>query len=174
MLKRLPKPQDILSVYAVIMSMLFAWSLLLFFWYLASWAHFMTVGDIVGVFSYVMASSFIESLAFLLFLLVVCFLLPQNLFRDDFVVRGTVISVCVIGMIMIYFRITNTNISDLLFSWVGLGAALAIIAVSLFMTKFKRVRDILVSLSDRLTVFLYIFIPLSIFSMLVVAIRNIF
>ena len=174
MLKRLPKLKDILSVYAVIMSMLFAWSLLLFFWYLASWAHFMTVGDIIGVFSYVMVSSFIESLAFLLLLLVLCFLLPRNFFLDDFVIRGTTVTVCVIGMIMIYFRITNANISDFLFSWIGLTAALAIIAVSLFATKFKRVRDMLVSLSDRLMVFLYIFIPLSIFSVLVVAIRNIF
>ena len=173
MLKRLPKFHDVVSVYAVIASMLFAWSLLLFFWYLPSWLHFMTLGDLIAVFSYVMASSFFESLAFLLFLLFLCFSLPPNYLRNEFVARGTSITLCVIGLIMIYFRINNINIANLLFSWLGASLALAAITISLLLTKIRQVEQALISISDRLTIFLYILIPLSIFSLLVIIIRNI-
>lgn len=173
MLKRLPNFHDVVSVYAVIASMLFAWSLLLFFWYLPSWLHFMTLGDLIAVFSYVMASSFFESLAFLLFLLFLCFSLPSNYLRNEFIVRGTSITLCVIGMIMIYFRINNINIANILFSWLGASLALAAITISLLLTKIRQVEQALILLSDRLTIFLYILIPLSIFSLLVIIIRNI-
>ena len=173
MLKRLPDFHDVVSVYAVIASMLFAWSLLLFLWYLPSLLYFMTPGDVIAVFSYVMASSFFESLAFLLFLLILCFSLPPNYLRNEFVARGTSITLCVIGLIMIYFRINNINIADILFSWLGAGLALVAITVSLLLTKVHQFRRILISLSDRLTIFLYILIPLSLFSLLVIIIRNI-
>jgi hypothetical protein len=173
MLKRLPNFNDIVSVYAVIASMLFAWSLLLFFWYLPSWLHFMTLGDVIAVFSYVMASSFIESLSFLLFLLLLCFSLPAKYLRNEFIARGTSITLCVIGLIMIYFRINNANVANILFSRTGIGLSLAAVAISLLLTKIHRVRWTLISLSDRLIIFLYILIPLSFFSLLVIIIRNI-
>jgi hypothetical protein len=71
----------------VIASMLFAWSILLFFWYLPSWLFFMDFGDLFGVFCYVMASSFFESLAFLLVLLFLSFSLPSKFFKDEFAIR---------------------------------------------------------------------------------------
>ena len=174
MLKRLPVFHDVISVYAVIASMLFAWSLLLFLWYLPSWLHFMTLGDIIAVFSYVMASSFFESLAFLLFLLFLCFSLPPAYLRNEFVARGTSLTLCVIGLIMIYFRVNNAAIASILFSRSGIGLVLAAVAVSLLLTKIHRVRWALISLSDRLIIFLYIVIPLALFSLLVIIIRNIF
>ena len=173
MLKRLPIFHDVVSVYAVIASMLFAWSLLLFLWYLPSWLHFMTLGDIIAVFSYVMASSFLESLTFLLFLLILCFLLPSNYLRNEFIARGTVITVCVIGLIMIYFRINNPIITNILFSGFGIGLILTVVVISLLLTKIHQVRRVLISFSDLLTVFFYILIPLSLFSLFVILIRNI-
>jgi len=174
MLKRLPNFHAVVSVYAVIASMLFAWSLLLFFWYLPSWLHFMTIGDVIAVFSYVMAASFFESLTFLLFLLLLCFSLPSNYLRNEFIARGTSITLCVIGLIMIYLRVNNTYITNILFSRFGIWPTLVAVAVSLLLTKIHQVRWALISLSDRLTIFLYILIPLSLFSLLVIIIRNIF
>jgi len=174
MLKRLPNFNDIVSVYAVIASMLFAWSLLLFFWYLPSWLHFMTLSDVIAVFSYVMASSFVESLTFLLFLLILCFLLPPNYLRNEFIARGTSITLCVIGMIMFYLHMNNANMAKILFSGNGAGLALTAVAVSLILTWVDGIRKALISLSDRLTIFLYILIPLSLFSLLIIIIRNIF
>ena len=173
MIKRLPKFQDILSVYAVIATMLFTWSALLFFWYLPSWMHFMSIGDIAAVFSYVMASSFLEGLSFLLLLLVLCFILPSEFLRENFSAQGTAIVLPVIGMIMIYFRVTNENIANIIFSKIGLVVALVIIGLFYFSTRNQRIQLAFAALADRLTVFLYILIPVSLLSLLAVVVRGI-
>jgi hypothetical protein len=173
MLKRLPRLPDVVSVYAVIASMLFAWSLLLFFWYMTSWLHFMNFGDLFAVFCYVMASSFFESLAFLLFLLLINFLLPLKYFRDEFVARGTSIALCVIGLIMIQFGVHNSVVSTIFFSRNLIGLILTTVAFSFLSAKIRFVRRALIWLSDRLIVFLYIIIPLSLLSLIVIIVRNV-
>jgi len=169
MIKRLPRFFDIVSVYAVIASMLFAWSTLLFFWYLSSWMFFMNLNDLIAVFSYVMASSFIESLAFLLFLLFLSFCLPPKYLRDEFVSRGTSITLCVIGLIMLYSR----NTFGISISLFGRMLVLVTVLVTFLSAKIRLMRQALIWLSDRLIVFLYILIPLSILSLLVIIVRNI-
>jgi hypothetical protein len=172
MLKRLPYFPDIVSVYSVIAFMLFAWSLLIFFWYLPSWLYFMSFGDLFAVFCYVMASSFFESLAFLLFLLLLSFFLPPKYLRDEFVARGTSITLCVIGLIMLNFRLNISNKFDISLPWFGVALFFAAVAGSIFFTRLRPVRQALIWLSDRLIVFLYILIPLSLLSLLVVLVRN--
>lgn len=174
MRNRLPKFQDIVSVYAVIATMLFAWTALLFFWYLPSWLHFMPVGEVTAVFAYVMAASFLEGLCFLLFLLVLCFVLPPELLRDDFPARGTAITLPVVGMIMIYFRITNENITKMIFSPIGLAVALVIAALFYVSTGNRKIQKMFIALSERLTVFLYIILPVHALSLLTILARNVF
>ncbi len=154
--------------------MLFLWTALLFLWYLPSWLHFQPVGEVMGVFSYVMAASFLEGLCFLLFLLVLCFILPPEWLRDDFPAHGTAITLPTIGMIMIYFRITNENIARIIFSPVGLVVALVIVALFYFSTNNQKIRKMFIALSERLTVFLYVIIPVFILSLLNILVRNIF
>jgi hypothetical protein len=166
MLKRIPPFIDIVSVYAVIASMLFAWSIILFIWYLPSWLYFMDFSDLIGVFCYVMASSFFESIAFLLFLLFLSILLPLKFFRDEFVPRGTSIAICMIGLIMLNaYHISIPRFLETL--------VLAAVVVSFLSTKIPLVRQALMWLSDRLIIFLYILIPLSFLSVLIIVARNI-
>jgi hypothetical protein len=172
MFKRLPSFSDIVPVYAVIAFMLFAWSILLFFWYLPSWLNFMTFNDLLGVFSYVMASSFIEGLAFLFFLLLLSFIPPQKYFRDEFAVYGTSTALCVIGLIitrLVLFNFWSMSIPQfktLLFLFPVIFSILAVV--------LRPVRQALLWLSDRLIVFLYILLPVSILSLLVIVVRNVF
>lgn len=172
MLKRFPNFSEIVSVYAVIASMLFAWAILLFIWYLPSWLYFMGYDDLLGVFCYVIASSFVESLAFLSFLLLLSFLLPQKYFKGEFVAYGASIALCVIGLIMIRLGLYNAySISIPRFKEV---LVFAPIVVSLLSIKIRPLRRALMWFSDRLVVFLYILIPLSMLSLLVIFVRNIF
>lgn len=171
---RLPKLSDVLSVYAVIATMLFTWSALLFFWYLPSWAHFMMMGQMAATFSYVVVASFLEGLSFLLFLLVLCFFLPPEYLRDEFAARGTAITLPVIGMIMIYFRITNENIARIIFSATGLVISLVIVLLFYFSANNARINSLFAALADRFTVFLYILIPIFVLSLLIIAAGNIF
>ena len=169
MLKRLPRFPDIVSVYAVIASMLFAWAMLLFFWYVPSWLHFMSFDDLFSVFCYVMASSFIESISFLSLLLAASFFLPQKYLRDEFVPCGTAITLCAIGLIMLY----DSNKINISLSKFAAILVLSTVIASFLSTKIYPMRKALIWLSDRLTVFLYILIPLSVLSIFAIIIRNI-
>ena len=174
MLNRFPKRQEIASVYAVIATMLFTWSVLLFLWYLPSWMHFMSVGDIAAVFCYIMSASFLEGTSFLIVLLVICFVVSPEYFLDEFIARGTAISLPAIGMMMVYFRITNENISKIIFTPIGLIVSLLVILISYFSANNRQVRQALERLAERLTVFLYVIIPVFTISIAVVVIRNLF
>jgi len=173
MLKRFPSFSSIVPVYALIASMLFAWSILQFFWYMPSWLYFMSLSDLVGVFSYVMVSSFIESLAFLFLLLFLSFTLPSAYLKDEFIVRGTSIALVVIGLFMLYFRLNIANQFRFPVSWYGILTILAAIGVAFLSAKLRPMQRALTWLSDRLIVFLYILVPLSLLSMLVIIVRNI-
>ncbi|MBL0344721.1 hypothetical protein [Candidatus Villigracilis affinis] len=53
--------------------------------------------------------------------------LPPEYLRDEFAARGTALTLPIIGMIMIYFRITNENIARIIFSVTGLVISLVIV-----------------------------------------------
>jgi len=170
---RLPALDQILAVYAVAAFMLFAWSLLWFFWNVPSWLHFMNLGVLFATLSYAVAASFLEGLTFLGLLLVVAFLLPPAWFRDHFTARGAAVTVSLLGLIMLRdYWIVSDNY--LLKPMSALGLAFVILTVILlFLTvKFSWMTKALSVLAERLTIFLYIFVPLSVLSILNVLLRN--
>jgi len=170
---RLPAFDQILAVYAVAAFMLFAWSLLWFFWNVPSWLHFMNLGVLFATLSYAMAASFLEGLTFLGLLLIVAFLLPPAWFRDHFTARGAAVTVSLLGLIMLRdYWIVSENY--LLKPMTTFGVVLvALMAFLLFLTvKFSWMAKALSTLADRLTIFLYLFVPISIISILNVLLRN--
>src|SRR6266498_4258726 len=100
MLKRLPESQSVLQVYAVIAVMFSAWTIPAFLWKLPTWMLTLNLGEIFTVFSYAMFTNFVESLIVLLPLLAVCILLPPHILRDHFAVRGTILSIGLIGSLV--------------------------------------------------------------------------
>lgn len=134
----------------------------------------MLLGEIAATFSYVVIASFLEGVSFLLFLLVLCFFLPPEYLRDEFAARGTALTLPIIGMIMIYFRITNENIARIIFSVTGLVISLVVILMFYFSANNPRIKSAFAALAERFTVFLYILIPIFVLSLLGIALRNIF
>jgi hypothetical protein len=173
MFKRFPSFSEIVPVYAVVAFMLFSWSILQFFWYLPSWLFFMRLGDLVGVFCYVMVSSFFEGLTFLCLLLLLSFSLPAKYLKDEFVVRGTSMAISAIGLLMLYFYFNISKTLNIPVVWYGIAVILVTVVISFLSTKVRFMRQVLTWFSDRLTVFLYILIPLSVLSLFVIIVRNI-
>jgi hypothetical protein len=172
---RLPAFDQILAVYAMAAFMLFSWSLLWFFWNVPSWLHFMNLGVLFATLSYAVAASFLEGLTFLGLLLIVAFILPPAWFRDYFTARGSAVTISLLGLIMLRdYWIVSENY--FLKPMTTFGLALAVLmAVLLFLAvKFSWMDKALNVLAERLTVFLYIFLSLSVLSLLVVLIRNLF
>jgi hypothetical protein len=178
MLKRLPKPQAILQVYAVITVMLSGWTINAFLWKLSAWLLILNIKEILTIFSYSMAVNLLESLIVLLLLLLVCALLPASILRDDFVFRGTILALGLIGSLMAFVRFhMQFGIQS------GVKLLIGPLAVSLLATillclppRFRFVRFLhsaTLWISDRLIVFLYILGPLYVLLFTYVIFRNI-
>ena len=174
-LKRFPKRSATLPVFAVIAVPIFGWTLLSWLWKLPSWMNFLTPGEIGAIFFYATLTAFVESLLVLAALLLLCFFLPSQSYRDHFVVRGTwlaaglTLAILGNGVWRGLTRFTYIEVSLLLWSVVTL---VVIAILTILSTRVRMMARAAEWISDRLIVFLYILIPLSILSMLVVFVRN--
>lgn len=176
-LRRFPATSAILQVYAVITAPIFGWTITSWLWKLPSWLNFLTPGEITAIFFYAMLTAFLESVLICSVFLLLCLLLPPQLFRDHYVVRGTwvalglCLSILGNGVWRAMTRFTYAEISLLIWSFVSL---IIIVLLAFVSTRVRFMTLLAAWISDRLTIFLYLLIPLSILSVLVVVIRNTF
>jgi hypothetical protein len=175
MVKRLPKTQAMLQVYAVIAFMLSAWTIVAFLWKLSAWLLLLNIGEIFTIFSYSMMTNLLESLVVLLLLVVISALLPPRFLRDDFIVRGTILSIGLIGSLMaylgLYMAFGMDNVAVLL---AGPFAVLLLMALLLAVSsKLYWLRSATAWISDHLIVFLFILVPLFVIFSAYVILRNI-
>jgi hypothetical protein len=167
---RLPKFQDVLQVYAVIAVMFAGWTIIAFLWKLSAWLLLLNLGEIFTLFSYAMAANFVESLIVLVLLLTACILLPAQTLRDDFVVRGTILSIGLVGSLMAFVGFERqfgfeTGIRLLI-------APVVVLMLTVVVLKTGILRSTVVWLSDRMTVFLFILLPLFAILSVYVIFRN--
>lgn len=174
MRKRLPEFQSIVQVYAVIAVLFAGWTITAFLWKLSAWLLLLNLGEIFIIFSYAMAANFLESLIILLLLLIACILLPASVLRDEFVVRGTILSIGMIGSLMVFVGSQmQFGIEKGLLLWIAPLSVLLLMAFLLQrISKFQRVRFMAIWFSDRVVVFLLILVPLFAVASVYVIFRN--
>jgi hypothetical protein len=163
MLKRFPRFQELVPVYAVIFVMLSGWTIVAFLWKLPAWILMLTTREIFTIFSYSMFTNLLESLTVLLILLIACALLPSHFLHDDFIVRGTILAVGLIGSVMLflgsYIQLGIEKPQNLL---IGPTITLLLtVFLLVFSAKFPQIRSAALWISDRLIVFLLVLVPLS-------------
>ena len=175
MRNRLPKPQAIVQVYAVIAFMLSAWTIVAFLKKLSTWLLFLNLGEIFTIFSYAMRTNLVESLLVILLLLVASAVLPARLLRDDFIVRGTILSLGLIGSLMAYLSVyINYRMENkILFLLYPLTVLSLMVFLLNFCSRFHWLRSAMSWISDHLTVFLFILVPLFLILSGYVLLRNI-
>src|SRR5215213_3741268 len=149
--KRLPKFQAILQVYAVIAVMFAGWTITAFLWKLPAWLLLLNLSELFTLFSYAMAANFVESLVIVVLLLLACLLLPAHILRDDFLVRGTILSIGLIGSLMAFvgFEMQFGFESG----WKLLVGPIIVLVLMILVLKTGVMRSIAIWLSDRMTVF---------------------
>jgi len=176
MFNRFPLSKDIVPVYAVIAFMIQAWTMHVLFGQLPSWSNYLNVNEIMSVFAYRIAEGFVECLFMLGILLLISFILPPRFFRDVFVIRGTAFAMCILGSIILFWKRFESDPGILMANYTQTWTAGTILLASLIShasAKIGAVSDFLDWVSDRMTVFLYLLIPLSLVSFITVLIRNI-
>ena len=181
--KRFPPLAAIVPVYAVISALFYGWSIMVFIWKLPAWLFFLTMGEIAGIFAYQFVTNLIESLFILGVLLVLAFLLPARILRNDFMVRGSAAAFTWIAMMMLFLhRFVNADRaydefisygppSGASLIWWMMGAILLAVLVAFLASRFQTFGKVVAWVADRFIIFLFLLLPLSLISILVVIFR---
>ncbi len=170
---RLPARMEIELVLGFLVFAVFTWSIRGFLLELPSFLLYYGISEIFGVFCYMMAFAFVESLFVMGLLLFAAYVFPQKWFRRNFSHKATAM-VLVIGAAMIVLQNSLTFQLPPL-KWLILGVVvtlLILVALSLLLLKVERLRSIFDNLLERFRIFSYIYIPLGIIGLLVVIVRN--
>lgn len=157
---RFPKSQEIVSVYAVGVVVLYAWMFIFTMKdFVNTWSLFLNVADVLSLFAYTTTGAFVESLLVIAVLLFIHFLLPQKITANRFVPYGVILTLSFLGAIMRYYP--------------AIFFVIAFLALALLSEYVQAVRKIIETIADRCIIFLYVYMPLSLVSIIVVVVRNI-
>ena len=173
--KRLPTLQQIAPVFSVIVLFIYTWTTIRYLWRVPSWLYYLPLGKILTIYAYSLTVNLIESLLILLAPITLCIFLPEKWFYNRFVSR----SVAIVLLGLSYVIYLNYQMQDMdafprpLLNWIPLVAAVIFVSAYLI-DQVKFLRKLIEEFAERATVFLYIVIPVSIVSVFVVAVRNLF
>jgi hypothetical protein len=172
--EKIPKLQDIAPVYAVIVMMIYPWTLTRYFWKLSGWILFASGGDLAAFFAYMVVVNLLESILILLVPLAMSIILPRKLFYDRFKTRSVALVLFGLGFLIYLNRNLRADapFPMTLVQWIPM-AGVAILLLVFLVDQVSFLRRVLDELANRLTIFLYISIPVSVIALLVVLIRNI-
>jgi hypothetical protein len=175
--QRLARPQDILFVYGGVVFLVFSWAFRGFFDQLTSLRLYHSVGEIMAVFSYLMAFALLESLVFTGGLILLGFILPQKWLKEGFAYKGFLATlVAAIAMIFLHYYLFSLHYAtppmQVIYEGFGIGVAVLIFLIWISQN-FPKVQNFLLALVERLQVFSYLYIPLGLIGLVVVILRNI-
>lgn len=169
-IKRLPNRNQVFPVYGLIVMGIYGWSIIQFLRDFTGWIKFLTLGEISSILAYTLTIDIFESLFLLAGLVAFAVVLPLKWFQEDFIVQGGANAIYIIGMFMFVAFLPNP--SHLPENFI----VRRIIDLTLLQFVIRYLswpRNIIKSLADRSTVFLYLTIPASLIAVIVVIIRNI-
>jgi hypothetical protein len=174
-IEKIPKLEDIAPVYAVIVMMIYPWTLSRFFWKLSSWILFASVGDLTAYFAYMVVVNLLESILVLLVPILMSIILPQSWFYNRFKTRSVALALFGLGFLIYLDKklYADSPFPLTLVRWIP-AAGVAILLLVFLVDRVGFLRRLLEELANRLTIFLYISIPISVVSLLVILIRNVF
>jgi len=174
MRNRFPESEEIISVYAVGVTMLYTFTLVAAFGdFSRNWILYLDAVDILSLFAYMITGSFIESLLVIIFLLFIGFLLPPKVMRGRFVLYGVIVMITFFSALALQegtpLEINVLSNSTMVFkAFAGSAFALALLG-----ERFRVIRKVIEDVADRCVVFLYIYMPLSLIAIIIVIFRNI-
>jgi len=170
---KLPRLAQAYPVYAVIVILTYGWTIYWALWKLPSWLDFLPLGEIGAIFCYLMATNLIESLLALFGVIFLSLILPRKWFRDLFVSRGSVLTASILISIMI-FEYHFDKPADYFYKFpLYFPFILLLAGILAFLAGWIRiVRNAVEVFAENAIIFLFILLPLSFLSLLVIIVRN--
>lgn len=175
---KIPTRQEVLSVFSFIVFVVFSWTIFRLLFQIPSWLLSHTKSGILFLAAYVFAFALIESLLVLLFVLLVNLVFPRYLFRDWFIPQGCLLVLnSAAWALLVQHRRDILSTMDLLpvIAWICLyllSVTIVVFVASKIMSRYDQVKLVFVMITDRMVVFTYLYIPLSLVSLAIVLVRN--
>lgn len=178
LVSRLPNRRSIIGVYATAVFLVYGWTLLASFWKVPSWMFYLKVSEILSVYAYSFVIDFIESVLLLFVAVFIGLLLPKRWWNAQFITKGAIWIIVLMGSIMLrlYTNRAPDDWENFVYNqwpWWGFTFLLGTV-LSFVFSRVSWLRSGLEALADRLVVFLYIYLPLTILSVIIVFARIVF
>jgi hypothetical protein len=172
---RIPAQKEIVPVYAVIVLMVYGWTILKFNYNLPGWLYFLNLGEIMSILAYSMVTNLLESLVVLAGVIVLGSILPKKIFSDAFIARGASLSILVLAVMMYIagqFSTKQYYPAEIIRWSPAIFVLIMLVVYAIGRVHFAR--RVIEFFADRAIIFLYITIPLSAISLVAVLLQNIF
>lgn len=152
----------------------YSWTIIHFLWRLPGWLYFLSVGEVMTVYAYSMVTNLFESLFILCLPLGLSFILPRTWFSDSFIARGITVAFSCLAYI-VYLLNQFESRDDYPRAEVRLLPVVLLVSIALafLIGRVKLIARAIEFFAEQTTVFLYITIPLSLLSLLVVFVRSV-
>jgi len=177
---KLPASEEILPVFSVILFLVFSWTLYRVFYVLPAWLMEMTAVEILAVCAYVFSFALLESLFVLGGMALLSLVLPARFFKQKFVPLGSLLTIFLGAAAylihprtaeLIPFRLLYLALIPVI---VLVGIIVLIFLLALLFERLPAVRRAVTALAERMTIFVYIYLPLGVLSLVVVFLRLLF
>lgn len=170
--KKIPPLHEILALYATIVFLIYGWASITFFWKVPSWLYFLSLGEIVAILSYTFASSLLECTVILFVFLFASLVLPPGFLSNKFAVRASLIVYSLTFWVVLFTLnslIQLPTTSDVI--TFGLGVPVTSALAILLSERISFVPGLVTAVGNRLTIFLYLWLPLGLLGILVIIFR---
>jgi len=162
-------------VYAIIVLILYNWTIIYWLTRLPGWRVFLTPWEILGILDFSLTTALLESLLVLCLPMIVAVCLPRPWFGDSFVARGGALVAAVLAYMMfldIQFKHEMLYPALPLSGWVLVLPLVLIVPLVLAAGRITALRRAVEALAERATIFLYIMLPLSGISVILLLARS--
>jgi hypothetical protein len=175
---RLPTRQEALTVFSVIVFIVFSWTLYRVFWWVPSWLEYLSIWSILIILAYVLAFALFESLAVFSLIVFLGLLYPKKYFKDQFVVQGSALS-ALLGVVAFLVQ-RKIGLIYRLELWqtltypalILIGVIALVPILSIVFKRINRLSRLALVIAERMTIFAYLYVPLGLIGAVVVIVRN--
>ena len=146
-----------------------SWSLLGFFNRLSSFIFYLGLAEIAGVFAFMMAFAFLESLLITALLVLLSAILPTRWLREGFAFKGFIVIVMATASAILLQRTMQGTLPALPVLTLIWFAPVVWAAVFLILAhRMPRVQGLLLEVAERISIMLFVYAPIGILSLIVV------
>jgi hypothetical protein len=172
--ERLPARRELIFAFALCAFPIYSWAVIQFLDRLPGWLFYLKIWDMVGIFAYSQLFALIETFLVLGGLIVLAFVLPQTLFRRRFVAVVLVLILFATGG-AVAFHYVEQALRAARYRELSIGVAiygLFFLTCYLAALHWSNAVEIAENIADHLTTLLYLYLPVSVLSGVLVLVRN--